>query len=115
MILEAPVGMDVDHINHDGLDNRRCNLRLCEHSQNIWHGTDTPWSETGFWGVRRIGATNRWAASLCVNYKQNHLGTYATPEAAARAYDVAARKYHGEFAKQNFPAAIEEETPCQAQ
>lgn len=94
----------VDHINGDGLDNRRSNLRPANHSQNGANSAKRK-GASGFKGVtfdktpRRV---RRWQAQIRVNYKRIHLGRFGTPEEAARAYDSAARKYFGAFARCNF-------------
>ncbi len=97
MIL--PDATEVDHKNRDGLDNRRENLRACTHSENIANSEFKP-NVSGFRGVGR----NRkgWRARLKVNKTTTHLGTYSTPEEAARVYDAEARRVFGGFAYQNF-------------
>lgn len=100
LILNAPKGVHVDHINLNGLDNRRQNLRPCSPSQNHAnqvksHGTSR------FKGVSRNG--RRWEASIVKDYRKHALGFYDNEEDAAKAYDEAARRLHGEFARMNFP------------
>ena len=88
---------EIDHINNERGDNRIANLRDCsrtENGRNDWtHGA------SGFKGVSRHGSG--WRARIQVNDKYLNLGTFASPEAAAQAYDEAAKRYYGEFAKTN--------------
>ena len=91
---------EVDHRDRNGLNNRRENLRACTHSQNIANA-DFPHGVSGFRGVRRNKA--RWQARIKVHQKTTCLGTYDTPEEAARVYDAVARTTFGEFAYQNIP------------
>lgn len=101
VIAGAGPEMLVDHINHDGLDNRRSNLRICTKSQNCIHRAGKSRSKSGYWGVRF--RRRAWDGYIRVNGKFLCLGQFQTAEDAARAVDAAAREYHGEFAKQNFP------------
>lgn len=98
----------VDHVNGDGLDNRRSNLRPASSHENNWNSRK-PKSFSGrpcssaFKGVSRRSISSRpWRAFIKVNYKQVHLGMFADEDDAARAYDAAARLYFGEFAQLNF-------------
>lgn len=102
LILGAPSGADVDHINNDGLDNRRANLRLASRSQNLANTRKRAGTYTSqFKGVYR--ARRKWAASIKVNQVRKSLGEYHSEEDAARAYDAAARAAWGPFARLNFP------------
>lgn len=99
VIMNAPPGVDVDHINHDGLDNRRLNLRLCTRSQNNANmRPPRPGQFKGVW--KRRG--ERYQARIQVTGKDTVLGTFGSAEEAARAYDAAAREGFGEFAYLNF-------------
>jgi hypothetical protein len=89
---------EIDHRNGDRADNRIANLRECSRAENARNVTSR--NPSGFKGVRRDDS--RWRASITVNGKRIHLGTFDTAEKAAAAYDKAARRYHGEFARTNF-------------
>jgi len=99
-LLEAEPRSRVDHINGNGLDNRRANLRACsntENMRNIRHGRGRSAYKGVAWSKRR----NCWRAYIVVASKQLHLGYHADEAAAAAAYDDAAVKYFREFAKTN--------------
>lgn len=110
IIMDAKEGDFIDHVNHDTLDNRRVNLRICSYEQNCWN--TRPRSRCGFKGVTQVKGPKgapRWRALLSANGERYYLGVHETPEQAARAFDNAAKKYHGGFACLNFP----DETPNQ--
>ena len=92
--------LGVDHRNGNGLDNRRANLRIATHGQNMRNRGLVATNSTGYKGVqyRRPGV---WRARIQLDRKQLHLGQYPTPEEAAEAYNAAAIKYFGEFALLN--------------
>lgn len=92
-----------DHKNRDTLDNRRQNLRECTSSQNKINGSLRKTNSTGFRGVSLYKKTGKFAASIWVNKAKTFLGYFTTSENAARAYDEAAKKFHGDFAVLNFP------------
>jgi len=92
----------VDHKNGNGLDNRRCNLRAATRSQNMANST-MPLGASGYRGARLDIRRNHWYATIQVERKKIYLGVHPTSESAARAYDKAARRYFGEFARLNFP------------
>lgn len=110
------VGIDspmVDHINGDGLDNRRANLRPCAGaSQNAANKRRNGTNTSGFKGVRKRPFGTPWEASIGVDGVAHYLGRFPTPEAAARAYDRAAKMYFGEFARPNFPEASAPDAPA---
>lgn len=89
-----------DHEDLDTLNCQRYNLRLATHSQNHANEGIRSTNTSGYKGVSKSG--NGWRSYIVQDYKQKSLGSYNTPEAAARAYDKAAREIYGEFARTNF-------------
>lgn len=100
-VMNAPDGVDVDHINGDKLDNRRENLRLCNKSQNMSNRGKQLNNTTGFKGVFTSQRSPKFRAQIRVNRQSIHLGLFADPKDAAIAYNVAAVKYFGKFASLN--------------
>lgn len=99
LLLNAAPGADIDHINGNSLDNRRCNLRTATRSQNNANGRwDNP---TGFRGVA-LRKNGRFVAKITIKGYQSYLGSFGSAEEAARAYDAAALALYGEFARLNF-------------
>lgn len=103
-ILGAPAGVDVDHRNGDGLDNRRENLRLARRAQNARNQMKRA-GTSRFKGVSRNARSGRWYAAICANGVSRFIGSFSSEEEAARAYDKAAVETHREFARLNFPSS----------
>jgi len=108
-IMSAPGGLFVDHVDGDGLNNRRANLRLCTHVQNQLNKGLSRRNTTGFKGVTRGECSGRWRAVITVNGRQRHLGTFDSPEEASAAYIAAAGELHGEFAPRRKSAYLASE------
>ena len=100
LILDAPNDLEVDHINHNRLDNRKKNLRLVSHSQNMSNILKCGNVSSKYKGVllNRCSPTQNYQAKIMKNGKQIHLGTFNTQEKAALAYNKAAIKLFGEYA-----------------
>jgi hypothetical protein len=99
-IMKPPQGFSVDHIDCDGLNNCRDNLRVCTHAQNSSHRGPCG-GESGFVGVYRHG--KRWVAKITHRGTTYHLGYHDTAIEAAKARDRKAYELLGEFAYLNFP------------
>jgi len=101
-VLRLPVGgPHVDHINGNGLDNRKSNLRVATQKQNSRNQKLSAANTSGFKGVYWHPLSQRWSAKIKVNGKVVSLGTHADPKDAAAAYNTAAKQYFGEFARLN--------------
>jgi hypothetical protein len=100
-----------DHVNHDGLDNRRWNLRPATVSQNLGNQRKTVGpTSSQYKGVSRGRAERKWQARIC----GSPLGYFASEADAARAYDAAAFARWGDFAWLNFPRRVSSLTPAQS-
>jgi hypothetical protein len=101
-VTKCPDGLEPDHINHNTLDNRRENLRVCTHYENVQNAIH-PFGKTskGFRGVRLFDG-KWWRAQISIAGKAIHLGTFPTAEEAARAYDKANKEHRGKNARLNF-------------
>lgn len=101
LIMNHPK-LPVDHINGDTLDNRRSNLRICTHSQNSKNRR--PNSSVGssiYKGVDYQPRYGRWRARIRIDYKPIYLGDFDSEIEAAKAYNDAAIRFHGEYASIN--------------
>ena len=98
-LMKAQRGQQVDHRDRNPLNNQKSNLRFSTQAENLLNKAVRKDSASGYKGVRRRGI--RWRAYIHVQGRRKHLGTYTTKVEAARAYNEAALKHHGEFAYQN--------------
>jgi hypothetical protein len=101
LIMDAPKGMQVDHINGNGLDCRRSNMRLTTHKQNHQNVRGNARNTSGFKGVRWKKDHHTWEARIKTDGRTRHLGYFPTPEDAAEAYNRAAVQLFGEYANLN--------------
>ncbi len=98
----------IDHINGNGLDNRRCNLRESSYKENCKNKKKrNSTTSSKYKGISWITRNKRWMAGIMVNYKKIHLGYWKDELAAATAYNIAARKYHGASAFLNDIVEVE--------
>jgi len=106
VIVDAPKGLEVDHVNGDSLDNRRTNLRLVTTMQNSRNqrtqGTYKGKTKSSkFKGVSFDKGSGQWSASICVGRRLKWLGRHESQEGAALAYNAAAVSLFGEHARLN--------------
>lgn len=106
MILAGPAGMPIDHIDRDGLNNTRSNLRICTPLENSGNRRKAITNSSGYIGVTFFRRTGKWKSTIMHAGRPIHLGYHATAEAAARAYDDAALRLRGDFAQLNFPPTL---------
>ncbi len=105
--------LEVDHINHDKADNRRCNLRITTHRNNSKNRSSKKNATSKYLGVHLQKCNNKiygtyqyFQARIRTDYELKYIGVFKNEEDAARAYDEAAKKYHGKFANLNFKTTI---------
>lgn len=101
---KPPKGLEVDHINHNKLDNRKSNLRVVTRSQNVMNIGVRKSNKSGFKGVyqsKRGDRVKTWVAEIRKDGKRTCIGYYHTAKDAARAYNEKAKELHGEFAYLN--------------
>jgi hypothetical protein len=103
VIMNTPLGQEVDHIDRNGCHNWQENMRNCEKGQNQMNQSKRSDNTSGFKGVSWHKQRQKWNAKIYIKGKHKSLGLYQTPEEAARAYDRAAEKFFREYAFLNFP------------
>ncbi len=103
LIANAPAHLLVDHIDHDGLNNRKANLRLCSIAQNNQNSRPNRNAASKYKGVSWAQSCRKWFARIRPNRKTIYLGLFTDEIEAALAYDRKAKELFGEFAYLNFP------------
>lgn len=94
-------GKVVDHINGNGLDNRKCNLRICTQAKNRLNARGKVKSTSRYKGVSWNTRQRKWYATTRYNGKYRLIGTFDDEEEAAIAYNVAVQLFYGEYAYLN--------------
>lgn len=102
-LLFPDTDSEVDHINGDKLDNRRCNLRLCTHQQNAFNQKRRRTNTSGYIGVSPVKSKSSYEAYIHIRGRKYHIGVFTTARHAARVRDRVARLLFGEYARLNFP------------
>lgn len=95
-------GDHIDHIDRDGLNNQKSNLRVATYSQNQFNAGIRKDNSTGYRGVIYCKRSKRYHAQIQANKRHKFIGSFQTPKEAACAYDKAALQLHGKFARTNF-------------
>ncbi len=103
LLMGFPDGKHIDHVNHKPFDNRKVNLRECTHIQNNQNRRKRSGCTSQYKGVSWYKTKKRYIAAITYNKKRIKLGYFKSEYDAAKAYDEAALKYFGPFAKLNFP------------
>lgn len=98
-ILNAPDNLLVDHIDGNGLNNQKSNLRLCTASQNCMNSKTRSTSSSGYRGVTWDAQTKKWRATITQNGKMKNLGRFTEIADAIEARNSAEKKVFGEFAR----------------
>lgn len=100
-IMEVSNEIEIDHIDNDGLNNQRDNLRIATDNENQYNSYSRQGTSI-YKGVSWHIKANKWISQIMINNKYHYLGLFENEIDAALAYDDAAKKYHGEFARLNF-------------
>jgi len=102
-VVKTPQGLFTDHIDGDGLNNQKANLRFCTLQQNQFNRSPRKNCTSKFKGVSWKKSDKKWVAKINIDKKVTHIGFFTDEVEAAKAYDRMAREVYGEFARLNFP------------
>lgn len=108
LLTKCPKGLQVDHINHNKLDNRKVNLRICTQHFNQMNERISKNNTSGFTGVSYDKRDNKWDAYLMFNRKKISLGSFDDIKDAIKARKDGEQKYYGEFSYDNSQKFIQE-------
>jgi len=101
VLMNASKNQMIDHADGDGLNNQKNNLRFCTFAENMRNSKRRIKNISGYKGVSFYEKIKKWSAKITVNYKLIYLGCYKSKHLAGVVYNIAALKYHGQFAKIN--------------
>ncbi len=101
LIMEPGAGLEVDHVNHDGLDNARDNLRVVTHRENMLNARKRKGCTSRYKGVCWVRDRGKWGAYARLHGKTVYLGLFPSEAGAARAYNAEAAKHYGPCARLN--------------
>jgi hypothetical protein len=101
LIAKTPDGMETDHINGNRLDNRRVNLRNVSVNQNHWNSSKTSRNKSGYKGVYWSDYHKAWRAEIACRGKKEFIGLFPDPLSGAKAYNAAAIRLFGPYARLN--------------
>lgn len=96
-LLDPPKGMVVDHIDRNGLNNQRSNLRVCTNEKNILNRNVSIKNKSGYTGVHFCKRQKKWVAAITLNSKKKFLGYFKTIKEAHEAWQKKAKELRGEF------------------
>lgn len=102
MHCEIMGSIGIDHIDHDGINNQKLNLRVCTHSNNLMNRRKWGNTSSKFKGVNFDKRSGKWRVQIMANWKRTCIGYFTSEDDAARAFDAKAKELHGEFAYLNF-------------
>ena len=98
--MKCPKNTVVDHINHNTLDNRKCNLRICTHQESMMN-SESRIGRSKYKGVWFSKDKNKWVAELRKNNKKIHIGYFKNEKEAAKAYNKLAIELFGQYVHLN--------------
>jgi hypothetical protein len=101
LLLAPPIGIGIDHVDRDKLNNTRENLRLCTQQQNSWNSSIKSTNTSGYKGVSYNKRLRKFESYIVYSGKRKVLGNFNSAEEASVAYNKAAESFFGEYANLN--------------